>query len=138
MPPVLTFLRAVGCLFGGFLFGDEPLHCGQRVGVQVLGDQPGVQGIGLGRPAVVGTIGLVEEGAGAQGVEFLPSELVAGGEPQRGRVRLVGVGSAMPAIAWSNLPGPSRVARAMRSPERTYRLRPQYSAGTNDRPCSGR
>ena len=43
-----------------------------------------MQGIGLGRPALVDPFGLVEQGVGAQRVEFAPGELVTGGEPDRG------------------------------------------------------
>ena len=47
-------------------------------------DQPGVQRSGSGGPAVVGALGLVEGGVGAQRVEFVPGQLVPGGQPQRG------------------------------------------------------
>ena len=69
---------------GGFLGGDEPFDGAQRVGVQAGRHQPGVQGVGPGRPAPVDPLGLVEQGVGAQRVEFMPGELVAGGEPERG------------------------------------------------------
>ena len=66
------------------MLGDEPFDGAQRVGVQAGRDQPGVKGLALGGPAVVGAFGLVEGGVGAQRVEFVPGQLVAGGQPQRG------------------------------------------------------
>ncbi len=71
-------------LVGGLFFGDQPFDGGQRVGVQAGRHQPGVQGIGPGGPAVVGAFGLVEGGVGAQRVEFVPGQVVAGSQAQRG------------------------------------------------------
>jgi hypothetical protein len=79
----LVLVGALILLFGSFLGGDEPFGGGQRVGVQSGGDQAGVQGAGPGGPAMVGVLGLVEEGVGVQGVEFVPGKLVAGGDSQR-------------------------------------------------------
>ncbi len=75
---------AISLLRSGFLVSKEPVRrwpagCGSS-----RGGQSGVQGAGLGGPSVVGVLASVEEGVGANGVQFVPGELVAGGEPQRG------------------------------------------------------
>ena len=75
---------ASASFFGGFLGGDELFDGGQRVGVQPGRDQPFVQGVGPGGPAVVGVLGLVEGGVGAQGVEdSVPGQVMAGSQAQR-------------------------------------------------------
>ena len=82
--PCLPVLAPLLVSVGGLLLGNKTLHCGQRVGVQVRGDQAGVQGISLGGPAPGDALGIVQRGVGAQRIEFVPGQVVAGGQAQRG------------------------------------------------------
>jgi len=68
----------------GFLGSDQPFHCGQRIGVQIRRHQPRVQVVSFGGPAVVGVLGLVELSVGAQSVEFVPGQMMADRQPERG------------------------------------------------------
>jgi hypothetical protein len=52
--------------------------------VQARRDEPFVQCVGFDGPAPVDAFGLVQFGVGTQGIELMPSELMARGETQRG------------------------------------------------------
>jgi hypothetical protein len=85
-----------------FLVFDEPFDGGQ--GVEAGRGQLGVQLFGLGNPAVAGAFGFIQGGIGAQGVEFVPGQVVPDRQPPRG----ISVGAAWNssslfpvAVAWA-------------------------------------
>ena len=69
-----------------------------------------MQGICFGGPSVVGVIGLVEGGMGTQGVEFMPGQVMADRQPQRGIGRIAALGMVIGAggTVVSADPGPGR------------------------------
>jgi len=102
MPSLTTsILAGADDFFGSLLGGDAPFHGAQRIGVQAGRDQPGVQGVGPGGPPLVDALGVVEGGVGAQGVELMPGQVVAGGQAQRGVGCVPALGEVIGAAASS-------------------------------------